>query len=732
MRPVQQLIALFSSGDFQSAESERLIQAMSPFSLLLCAVARISRGERAEAWRDVRRATETAPRNRLVRVLASRLWYLLGDYRAALTAAKAAADLGVASAALVRFEQARELGWYREACETIEEWLRNASTHRAAGHAALVDRALRNLLNLYVESDDDEAAAAILTRYLSFVRDSAALCLLAARVYERRAERDNALSAIHRALEVQTPAVSTRVDAARLLLELGAFDEARAMYAGLLDDDATAPHALEALGRLCLWIGDAEGALAYAERLRTMDERNTAGWRMRAAVTVLRGEYPEAMPILDAVLRDNPHDGEAYLWRAEAALRLGRLEDAKADVDRSLYYGRSFPAPAIRLLAECGRGPVALALWEDLEGELAAMRADPSGILVKHDPSAPVVFGDQLTPILERALAAMRGNRTPLGTYVNDDGRLARLPRSTLARVASRQALELIRVASPEDTFRRFDDVITRFPDSPMPLVHRGELQLWLGRYAEARADLEAAIAIRRQTRWAWYGLSYLDLIAGDPERALATCATGIEVMDNTEGPVALSCRGEAYRLLGRLDEAREQLLRSCEINPTRLSSWINLALVHGASGDRPAQRQIFRRLASAAPGLVSEAAFELGDEVFTQIVLSGPFPPGDADAGDGGAMIERVLQQCLTMMRGNRSSSCVTYFTMNGQMRYVLQDSRGKVFSAGSEDRTLGWVRDLLTRAIDGRSAEQRTGRRTTVDAIPTSAARLNAPNSF
>jgi tetratricopeptide (TPR) repeat protein len=219
-----------------------------------------------------------------------------------------------------------------------------------------------------------------------------------------------------------------------------------------------------------------------------------------------------------------------------------------------------------------------------------------------------------------------------------------------------------------------------------MPLVHRGELHLWVGRYDEARADLDAAIARCPQTRWAWYGLACLDLIAGDPERALATCARGIRVMDNTEGPVAYLYRGEAYRLLGRLAEARAQLLRSCTLHPTRLSAWINLALVHGAAGDHSARLAVFRHLAQAAPHFVAEAAAELGDQVFEAAVLTASNPGAD--------VLDPLLRGMLAMMRGNRASGCVTYFTSRGRMRYVAQRPPGEGAAREAQARILGELR--------------------------------------
>jgi tetratricopeptide (TPR) repeat protein len=574
-------------------------------------------------------------------------------------------------------------------------------------------------------------------------RGSAALYLLAARAYERGGETNQARDALRVALAAQTPAASIRLKVAALQLDLGCFDEARAIYEELLDSGETALPAREALGRLCLWTGDLQGALAHAERLAALDRDGTAAPRITAAVMVLQQNHAPAVSSLDRVLSKDPRDGEAYLWRAEAQLFLGRNQAALRDALRSVECGYSFGAAALHLLAglvrarrrlwprprrkaspvdgdPCARYSEFLGYtpsgmihdrWQrlvhpkrehgavtharrELAAEITEICADAAAVLAKNDARA-------LIALLERSLAALSGNRTPLGTWVRPDGTLARLPRSVSARVRSRQVMELIRVAPADEVLRCFDELLARFPDSSMPLVHRGELQLWLGRYAEARADLEGAIAVLRQTRWAWYGLACLDLLAGDAERALATCALGIRVMHNTEGPVAFLYRGEAYRLLRRFDAAREQLQHSCALNPTRLSSWINLALVHSAGGGRAAQADIFRRLVHVAPGLMSEAARGLGEETFNAIVLEGYLHDHWPAGGSDGERMDRVLQQALTMMRGNRSSSCITYFTGDGQLCHVPLPGTEKRLGVDTEGKTLVQLRDLVKQAL-------------------------------
>jgi tetratricopeptide (TPR) repeat protein len=234
-----------------------------------------------------------------------------------------------------------------------------------------------------------------------------------------------------------------------------------------------------------------------------------------------------------------------------------------------------------------------------------------------------------------------------------------------------------------------------------MPVVHRGELHLWLGNYPAARADLERAIAIRRRTRWAWYGLAWLEIVTGNPERGLAVCAEGIEAMgDGKTYPPAFACRGEAYRLLGRFDDARAELRRACELTPPRLSAWADLALVHGALGAHEEQAAVFARLVRLAPALVSHAARELGDDVFIGVVLAAPFGENGVTARLPPAMVARVLEHVLVMMRGNRASSLATYFTADGRMHHVPQFG-GEQTSPDATRHAVDKVRTVLRRAL-------------------------------
>jgi hypothetical protein len=121
--------------------------------------------------------------------------------------------------------------------------------------------------------------------------------------------------------------------------------------------------------------------------------------------------------------------------------------------------------------------------------------------------------------------------------------------------------------------------------------------------------------------------------------------------------------RGEAYRRLGRLAEARADLETATQIHPSRLGAWVNLALVYDALGRADDAASIHARILARAPGLLSDAA--LAAEL--------------DETGAPGTRV-RVLESALELMRGNRASTCQTYVTHRGALRTVPQRATSEV----------------------------------------------------
>ncbi len=110
---------------------------------------------------------------------------------------------------------------------------------------------------------------------------------------------------------------------------------------------------------------------------------------------------------------------------------------------------------------------------------------------------------------------------------------------------------------------------------------------------------------------------------------------------------------GEAHRRRGALAAAEEHLRIAVGAKPGRAGAWINLALVHLAQGRREEADAIFERLERTWPRLLWDARRAMGESP------TWPVP-----------RVPEVLEQVLSMMRGNRSSHTITYFDDEGRMR--------------------------------------------------------------
>jgi len=122
-------------------------------------------------------------------------------------------------------------------------------------------------------------------------------------------------------------------------------------------------------------------------------------------------------------------------------------------------------------------------------------------------------------------------------------------------------------------------------------------------------------------------------------------------------------------------------LKRSVPIHHSRVSARLNLGLRYAASGESELFEKVYARLEIQAPGLLSDAASEVG------VVLWGDpvyVPSIEARVA--------VVEHGLAMMRGNRSSTAMTYFTAEGRMRMVEHRDAGTPAGQGPHvrDRTM------------------------------------------
>lgn len=659
LRVTEQLLGELEAKRYDSALTKRILAAPSAFPRLLRACFLAQDGKLAWARRDVTEALAHGGHNPVVGLVAGMILFATRDYQRAVEQLERVANTSSGGSAhrarVVLVNMTAALGWDHDARRTIEAAIA-AEPDDASWHAHAV--------RLFARGRHWQAALDHAQRALALTPDNPRMWMEAAGLYARLDQREQAIAALQRALALapSDDALLYQREGARVAIDAGAFELAFACLERGLTIDPQAPELHVQIAELHSWSDDDEQARAATQRALAIDPEWGPALRMSGALELRSGRPEPAIELLRRAIERDSTDYQAHLWLAEAYLRVGRFAEAHAQLHPGTMHADGFLFVAWLL-----RFSILAAEQQDPDELLTPNRVEEFEQALRElcpelaEQALASMRAGPLTAAVEAALAALRGNRSVYPTHVVD-GRLTRLHTRTGCRHQSRWALQLLRVATGEQCLAHFEAIIAKHPRSSLPLCHRGELHLWLGNFDAARADLEAAIASVEGTRWAYMGLSTLALLRGDAQECLAINARGVEVMEGTEGPAIHVYRGEAKRKLGRIDEAIVELEQALEHHPARASATINLTLCYLRAGRRDAFERLWLRLRDQqAAGLLSDAARELG------VMLIG-----DDDEQPDDQTKAAVLERSLTMMGGNRSSGLLTYWTSDGQLRFV------------------------------------------------------------
>ncbi|WAS89838.1 hypothetical protein [Nannocystis punicea] len=673
------LQAALDAGDLDADEPR-----LGARGTLLRAVALARHGRLARARGAAEAALEDRPDDAAVALAAAAVLRATHDYQRSLDAlatAARAAPAATRAAATRAVGYASALGWERDVAAAI-------ATGRAADPTEPLWDAFE--AQMHLRGGDLELAIAAARSGLRRAPGSAKLRMELAAALARAGHDHDCAVEVAEALRLAPPDDAAAYHRAALfaLLETGDLaGAARHGEAALGLQPADPPVAL-ALADMSLWTGDRRAALARADAV-TGPQGRAGARRIRGQIALADGHVDLALEELELACR--VPDPSAELSRAEALIRRGAWDPAHAALTRATAIGDGylFAAWMLRFLAAAGERPAPDAAVNPRQIEEFAEA------LAEVSPLGPAALADDRQgPLVEAtrdALARMGCNRSAFATY-HDGHVLKRMSTRTGVRHASRQALQSIRSADPARALALLDAACARWPRSSLPLAHRGELRLWLGDDAGARADLEASIAINPRTRWAYVGLTLLAHRTGDPAGALAASAAGITQMRGTVGPAVYAHRAGARAATGDLAGALEDLEHAVASHPARIGAWVELGLVHASARDQPGLARAFDHLRAHAPGLVSDAAAAVdrpawGDMSFTPC-------PEDQTV---------ILAEALAMLRGNRSSTCVTYITRAGQLRTVPHGPAA-AHPATRIDADLTSVRALLLRSLGAR----------------------------
>ena len=645
------LLAELDRGTFDGEASRALRARGDAYAFGLRAIALAGAGRLGEARDEIARALDAAPGSGMAHLIAGLVRYVTRDYDASLQSFRRAVEISPRLAGhAYRFATARasRLGWDADVRELL---------HRAR---ALEPRNLRwhvEAARVHANARNYRDALACMRTAVELEPGSASFWMEVARLAALDGD-PSAREAVRRALALAPRDVRYPVEASRVLTAIGELGESAQILATAVEAHPREPLVHSEMAERSLWCLDLDACETHAREALAWDEENAAAHRQLGAVALLRGDPVNALALLEEATALDAAEYRAHVFAAESFLALRRHDDARDSLTRASMSADGFLPVAwlLRMLVSLAAGEPAPRLEPNRFGEVAELlRA-----VAPEEADAIMQEGDhdRVRGLLEKVLRALGGNRSTTPTVLGEGGSLEPLRRLHGVRFESRKALELVRARSPEAALDALAEVVARFPGESLPECHRGELLLWLGRLGEARASLDRAIHIEKRTRWAYIGLTGIDILEGRLACALETSARGVRTMDDTEGAAVYVYRGEALRRLGRLEEATADLLRACELHPSRVGARVNLVLALLATG-RDASEHL-RVLQDQATGLLSDAARERGAVVD---------PPLERVATE---TLVGVLEKALEMMRGNRSSTTMTYFTSDGRIRYV------------------------------------------------------------
>ncbi len=425
---------------------------------------------------------------------------------------------------------------------------------------------------------------------------------------------------------------------------------------------ATSPHAPATAAWAAAWAGD----LLEARRLARAGPQDAANLGVLGVVELLDRRPQAALELLSRAITLGGGE-ELVLHRARALVQLGQLEEAARALD-DLVDGESFARRTVHSLVMVRRGmhyPTYVTWFRNVRGDELYMNGFfanelPSalGASVLDRASSPEALAD----LLEDLLARMAGNlsQSPTLAEASPGGgrRFVPLVLPPTTRAQSVDALLSIREVGPAGAERALAALRGRNPRSPHPRCYMGELYLWLGRYGDAWREFVAARLIA-PARWADIGMLAVLVFRGHLRLARVAAIYAERHHPFIPGGTLPVYRGVLRRRSGDLDGAITDFQAALDAKPTRIGARIELVLALRAAG-RPAEvtphAEILVR--DAAPALL-DAARALGYS-------------GAADTSPEILVEDEVFEEALRSMRGNRSSSLVSWFDGSGHVRVL------------------------------------------------------------
>lgn len=456
---------------------------------------------------------------------------------------------------------------------------------------------------------------------------------------------------------------STRIEAVKLLIELGRANDAIALLSKIVEQEPSHNTNLATLGRLARQAGDKIEASKIFRKLVAAEPANV-GFRVELG-ELLRDieEFDEASDVLNEAVRQEPDRTNA--WTA-----LGWLHRRTRDLNQA---AAAFEQ-AMRLEPTNVGAMHGLGLTERERGNHQAS----NDLFVKArqiDPKRPL-FRLEIC----KSLQELRRFDDAIAEYRQI---LLDLPTNKDAYLGLGHALH--RCGQTNEAIASFDEATRVDQTPPSAAIEAGHLELRLGHPLEAEQRFRNALDHSPENASALVGLSHaLRRQARMSEAEAALCVVRRAEPSNTSAQIALAQLLEAQY---RLDEAAQLHMDLIASEPSRADSLVAIGNICRRRGNREQALDLFRKAAEATPmnktRLIDVAAElrDLGRLEESEGILNDVLTalPGDPRA---------MMQQGYHLRRKDRREEALVVFA---EILKHDPTNTQAMLEAATEERALG-----------------------------------------
>ena len=411
----------------------------------------------------------------------------------------------------------------------------------------------------------------------------------AARIYKETGRDQDALLSLNKAVELQPHRSDWHMELGLLLEEMGERENALSEYEKACQWDPDSSRSFYLLGRLHHRLGRSLEALEELERAVALDPASVEARTFMAGLCLDRGDFQKALDHCRTIMEVAPGYAESFYLASRALLKLGREAEAIESLEKATSLRPDEPA-WLRELGQVYAGAGRL-----LEAQQACQRALQLGA----DPNLRrelahlyrrMGWRQEAIKELQKALedAAGQGPETR-GLWLLDIGDFYQDTRDW------------------EKSAEAYDAARALLGDRGEVYERRGSLLVCMGRYQEARAELEGAASRGYAEPRVSHTLSLALLGLGDTEGALRQ-AIKAAFADPTN-PQFQRHLGSVLRLKGDLNSAMNYLQRALDLAPGDPQNLLQMGLALEDKGDVPEALRLYQQAVELSP---EEPAFHL------------------------------------------------------------------------------------------------------------------------